>query len=301
MAHQCEVRVEFCRPPADLARYFTTFYVAEIAVADGGRVSDLLHPEWGNLRFFSGGEVSAEDLAGGEVVGTDFVATGPSARAVRFTMGTARLWGIGLLPLGWAKFVQSPAADLANAVVDGHCHPVMAGFSALAAELFGPATDRDAELARIIAHFRALLAAPIADEARILAVHAAMLDPDVLTVAQLVARAGASARTVGRVCDRAFGFCPKLLLRRQRFMRSLSQFMLDPSLKWIGAMDGHYHDQAQFVRDFHQFMGMTPRRYAALPHPILGTFVRERMRLAGSAVQALDHPSDRGVAIEPLP
>jgi hypothetical protein len=73
-------------------------------------------------------------------------------------------------------------------------------------------------------------------------------------------------------------------------MRSLSQFMLDPSLKWIGAIDDNYHDQAQFVRDCRQFMGMTPTQYAALSKPLIGAVMRERERMAGSAVQTLDGP-----------
>ena len=306
MSHPCHVSVEFCQPPADLARYFTTFYLAEITVSGDGSsenpqdctVSDYLHPEWGNLRLFSNLAVAAEAGPGSIVADTNFIATGPSAHAVSFTMGTTRMWGMGLLPLGWAKFVGVPAGDLANAVLDGNSHPAMASFVPLAAGLFRGEPDYLSELARIIDHFRARLAEPVVDEARILAIHAALVDPDVVTVTQLVARSGVSPRTVERCCFRDFGFPPKLLLRRQRFMRSLSQFMLDPALKWIGAIDSQYHDQAQFVRDFHQFMGMTPRRYAGMPHPVLDVFVRERMRLAGSAVQTLDNP--RGLLRPPF-
>ena len=71
--------------------------------------------------------------------------------------------------------------------------------------------------------------------------------------------------------------------------------MLDPSMRWSGAMDGHYYDQAQFVRDFRQFMGMTPRAYAALDKPVLTAVMRERARLAGAAAQTLDGPE--GVAL----
>ncbi|OYZ44726.1 MAG: hypothetical protein B7Y31_02385, partial [Novosphingobium sp. 16-62-11] len=84
-----------------------------------------------------------------------------------------------------------------------------------------------------------------------------------------------------------------LLLRRQRFMRSLVQYMLDPTLHWIGAIDSHYHDQAQFVRDFHRFMGMSPREYAATPKPILQEVMRARQEFLGSAVQALHAPVPR--------
>nr|WP_246448700.1 helix-turn-helix domain-containing protein [Novosphingobium flavum] len=123
----------------------------------------------------------------------------------------------------------------------------------------------------------------------------ALVDPDVLTVSDLVARVGIGQRTIERICHRAFGFSPKVLLRRQRFMRSLAQYLLDPSLKWIGALDGHYHDQAQFVRDFHQFMGMSPSAYAALDKPILSAVIKARARFVGRPVQALDTP-DGGAA-----
>lgn len=128
------------------------------------------------------------------------------------------------------------------------------------------------------------------EEARILAIHSALVDPLIVSVADLVERAGIGQRTLERTCMRHFGFPPKLLLRRQRFMRSLAQFMLDRSRKWIGSIDEQYHDQAQFVRDFRDFMGMSPREYAALPHPVLEKFMHERARVHGAAAQTLDKP-----------
>jgi AraC-like DNA-binding protein len=200
------------------------------------------------------------------------------------------LWGIGLLPLGWAKYIGEPASDYANALLDGNAHPPFAQFRDLAGSIFGERPDPEAEWQRIDRYFLARGTDPVPDEDRIGAIHSALIDPEVSTVSQLVARSRASQRTAERICGRVFGFPPKLLLRRQRFMRSLAHFVLDPSLKWIDAIDGSYHDQAQFVRDFRQFMGMTPRQYAALPKPLLGAIMRERARLAGSAVQTLDGP-----------
>jgi AraC-like DNA-binding protein len=195
-----------------------------------------------------------------------------------------------LLPLGWAQFAAGSAADCANLVGDGLREPAFAPFRPLWGRLYQGAPNELAELARIIAFFRALAQPLHRDAARIGAIHAALVDPEVGTVAELVEQAGAGQRTIERLCLRAFGFPPKLLLRRQRIMRSIAQFMLDPSLKWIGSIDSHYHDQAQFVRDFKEFMGTTPREYAAQPHPVLLTFMRERARIAGAAVQTLDRP-----------
>ncbi|HVR90255.1 MAG TPA: helix-turn-helix domain-containing protein [Novosphingobium sp.] len=291
MSPECTVAVRFYPPPPELQRYFTTFYRADIAVSDGGKVTDQVQPEWANLRFITGSPINTETIGGDRLSDLRFVATGPSMQAVRFTIGTCRLWGIGLLPLGWAKFVGAPADALADVIADGSADPTFARFASLARTLIDGPDDVEQSLAAICHHFNAYRNEPVVDEARILAIHEAIIDPDVDTVSELVARVDAAQRTVERVCHRAFGFSPKRLLRRQRFMRSLTQFMLDPSLKWIGAIDGSYHDQAQFVRDFREFMGMTPREYAATPHPILGAFMRERARVSGAAVQTLDSPA----------
>ena len=284
------VRVQFCEPPAGLRRYFTSFYLVEIDGPPDARFTDHLHPEWANLRFFSGTGPVAEGMLGDRVENAPFCATGPSSRAVRFAVGPTRMWGIGLLPLGWAMFVDRPAAEFADRVVDGATDLAFARFAPLARELFGPKPDAEGEFARIASHFRAVAAREVPGERQILALHAALLDPDIASAHELADRLGLSQRTIERIARRSFGFTPKLLLRRQRFMRSLAQYMLDPSLKWIGALDGLYHDQAQFVRDFRQFMGMSPREYGLHDKPVIGAILRERARIAGNAVQTLDSP-----------
>lgn len=290
MSQNVSIDVRFRPPPEDLRRYFTTFYLCTIGVSDGGQVFDSLQPEWANLRIFRGSLPESWIEGGDHLTGASFTMTGPSSRNCNFSLGPTRFWGIGFLPLGWARFIDRPACDHANTVVDGTHHPSFAHFRPLADTLFGDEPDEEAEYARISAFFRKLNRGNLADEARIQAIHAAVIDPQVLTVAELASRVGTSQRTEERLCTRHFGFSPKLLLRRQRFMRSLAQFMLDPSLKWIGAMDASYHDQAQFVRDFHEFMGTTPTDYAAAPHPILEKFMHERARTHGAPVQTLDRP-----------
>ena len=262
MSQQFQVQVRFHPPPEALRRYFTTFYHVEWSVPGGGRIEDHLMPEWANLRFHDGGCPEAWTTDGQRLAGTAFPVTGPSSQAVRFAVGSTRMWGIGLLPLGWAKFVGVPAADYADCVLDGFSDPAFADFRSLALSLFGKTPDHQAEFERIATFFMDRLGQPLADEARIMAIHAALVDPETASVSQLVTRAGISQRTVERVCARAFGFSPKLLLR------SLSQF----------------------VRDCHQFMGMTPSQYAALPKQLIGAVMRERARMSGSAVQTLDGP-----------
>lgn len=290
MTQATSVKVRFFPPPDYMCRYFTTFYHVEFTVAGNRRIVDYLLPEWANLRIHSGDLPDAWGTEGQRLSRSNFPVTGPSSKAVQFTVGPTRLWGIGLLPLGWAKFMAAPASELANALVDGNSHPVFASYRPLARSLFAPGSTVETDLARIIRHFQSRLDEPVPDKSRILAIHQALVDPETTTVRDLVSHASASQRTVERLCMRYFGFPPKLLLRRQRFLRSLIHFTLDPSLRWVGAMDSHYHDQAQFVRDFKEFMGMTPRRYAALDKPLIGAMMLERARFAGSAAQGLDRP-----------
>ena len=293
MTGDISVRVVFHLPPPALRPCFTTFYLTEITVPDGGTVTDDLHPEWANLRLISGALPRSRIGAEPERTGLSAILTGPTSSAVRFTTGTSRIWGVGLLPLGWARFVGAPANHYADRLCDAARDPDLAMFRSLAGTLFGAEPDEATELARITAWFEARAGVPVADEARILACHTALLNPEVSNVAAMAEASGIAAHTLERLCRRHFGFPPRMLLRRQRFMRSLTHYMLDPSLRWIGAIDGHYHDQAQFVRDFHRFMGTSPSEYAATPHPVLASVMRARQEAAGAAVQALHVPDLR--------
>ncbi|MCW1383065.1 helix-turn-helix domain-containing protein [Novosphingobium sp. KCTC 2891] len=293
MTGEVSVRVRFHQPPAALRPYFTTFYITEITVPSGGAVLDYLHPEWANLRIFQG-SLPDSDIGGHDpLCGAPATFTGPTSTSVRFSIGTTRIWGIGFLPLGWARFVDAPAHVYADRLMDPLEERIFAPFRPLIENVFGECPDKSAELARIADYFTDCPSAEVPDEARISACHTALIDPEIASVADLAVATGLPPHTLERLCRRHFGFPPSLLLRRQRFMRSLSQYMLDPSLKWIGAIDGHYHDQAQFVRDFHRFMGMSPSHYAALRHPVLSAVMRARQEAAGAAVQALHPPATK--------
>ena len=289
----CTVKVRFHQPPVAMRAYFTTFYITEIDAGPEGRISDHLHPEWANIRIISGALPVSEIRNAPPVGELSGIITGPTSTTVRFTTGTSRIWGIGLLPLGWAKFIAAPAQAFADRLCDPFSEPAFAPLRPLVQSLFGSVADEPAELARITRHFEELAEREVPDETRIRAVHQALVDPEVASVAAMSVSAGLPTHTLERICRRHFGFPPSLLLRRQRFMRSLSQYMLDPSLTWIGAIDSHYHDQAQFVREFHRFMGMSPRAYAAMSHPVLSSVMRARMAAAGAPVQALHVPSSQ--------
>ena len=273
-----------------LRPYASTIYLTEVAVPDSARIEDYLHPEWANLRFIDGDPPIAAIGGSAATEAPRFIVTGPTSRATYFSARNMRTWGIGILPMGWAKFVPLPADDLADRFCDGAAHPAFAPFASLL-DTLRRTNDVDAAAAMIDSHFCALLAHAPPDDPAILAAHRALVDDDLSSVAELSTKLGLSERSIERLSHRAFGFSPKLLLRRQRFLRSLARFMLDPSMAWIDTMDHHYYDQAQFTRDFRRFMGMSPRDYAARAKPILGAAALARAAAAGAPVQGLHKPA----------
>ena len=289
-----KVRGHFYAPPAQFDGCFTSFYQLVLDVEDGATVVDYLLPEWANIRFFAGAVPNAE-IGRTTLTDSAFVATGPSSLPCRFELGTARMWGIGFLPLGWAQFIDADAYDCTNIIVDGAQHPAFRKFASLTDDLVDLSNTPEEQFKFIVESLDRMMR-PTRDEAKIMRVHDALVNGECGTVSALADRCAMSIRTLERVCQRYFGFTPKLLMRRQRFMRSLASFMLHQSQsgssRWTEVMDEEYHDQAQFTREFREFMTMLPSEYAALDHPILSAFMEARARIWGSAAQTLDSPAD---------
>ena len=286
-----EVVLRFFLPPEQLRPFITTVYQFEVTAGSAGRnatVRDWLHPEWANLRITTSGQL----LAG---IGNDdplpmppMVMTGPTSRTINFVATPSRTWGIGLLPLGWARLVSVGADAYADRSVEVAADPALAHLKPLGAldDKARPEHVRD----RLFGMLERLLQTPHKRENDIVRAQQALIDPACATVAQFADTLSMTTRTLERFSLEAFGFPPQLLLRRQRFLRSLAQFMLDPSMSWIEALDPQYYDQSQFTRDFKRFMGMGPRQYAKLEHPVLSAAARGRMAVAGEAVQVLHRP-----------
>ncbi len=285
------VKVRFALPAEELRPFVTTYYRTEVQCsANEPWLEDYLHPEWPNLRFLAEGWSEAAIGPGALEPVPAFSVSGPTSYASRFRIGSGSSWGIGLMPLGWATFVDAQAGDYADQAVDGGADPAFAAFHPLAHALQASGGEANAELELIESHMAELVGKMAKNADQITAINTALVDPEIATVADFAERVSMNVRSLERLCNRAFGFTPKLLLRRQRFLRSLAQFMLDPSLNWLSTLDHHYHDQAHFVRDFKRFMGMAPSFYSKLEKPLLIAAARARMEIAGEAVQGLHDP-----------
>jgi AraC-like DNA-binding protein len=297
------ISVRYFRLSEPLQPYFTALYTTTIECPPGTLVTDCLHPEWAALRFTEGPPPVARIGPGALAPQWPFVANGPTSQAIQFGVTRSRVWGLGLQPAGWSKFVARPANAFTDRTVDGSAESAFALFAPILELVREAGGDAERIATGINDHLMQHIDRPVPSEPQILACQEALRDPDMANVAELGERLGIGKRSLERLCGRYFGFPPKLLLRRQRFLRSLAQFMLDPRRTWSNALDGQYYDQAQFVRDFRSFMGMTPSEYADAPHPILEKLIAQRMADQGAAPQTdlptvLRYSDDRGTGSE---
>ena len=278
-------------PPPDLAPYVSAYYRTE--VDEGVVVEDLLPPEEANLRCGKAQVYEAAIGAGDPAPVPPAVLSGPTDRGTRLRIGGGRFWGIGLTPAGWARFIRLPAANMANRFADIETCKVRQPLVRMLETLREDVARVDEAGDLITRTLRDLPCWPHPAEARIAAVHRHLVSEDAHAVADLADAAGMLPRTFVRFCQRHFGFSPSTLLRRQRFLRSLGRYMLDPSMRWVNSLDPQYWDQAQFIRDFRSTMQATPSEYAAMPHPIVKAAVAVTNAGTGVAMQALFHPDHR--------
>jgi len=224
-----------------------------------------MYPEWANIRIALSGEVRIQI---GDTVASSpecmSVITGPTTHSFKVRVRPpAATVNVGLLPTGWARFIKRSAALHADRV-----DPLTSVFpdhaDALRQSLI-EAPD-DAAACGVLDRFFLSLEPPDEPISPMLArAYELILDPEIQNVDQFAAALGRSGRQLSRLTRDMFGFSPKTLLRRQRFMRSLVALHDNPGQPWSALIDDNYYDHSHFVRDFHQFMDMSPTQFQAMP------------------------------------
>jgi AraC-like DNA-binding protein len=285
---------QFAAPHPDLRPYITTYYVADVVSPNGKEIEDLLHPEWGSVRYVCNGAVQGSVQPHPMEPVPSVTLIGHSSRAARISCVSVRIASFGLFPLGWHQFVGLPASRFADRSADASQLKARVDFAALASRV--AATNELEEIATIFDD--TLLSAlsrvgqPDRNEAALIKkLHRALLDPEVASVAVITERLGLTVLQLERLSKRVFGFSPKLLIRRQRFLRTLALLMRQPAAKWADILDPQYHDQAHFNRDFQRFFGMAPKQYLAREKPIILAAAMARMAALGDPLQGLHAPT----------
>lgn len=276
--------VHFALPSAQLRPLITTYYGVTTPVA----LEDHLHPEWGNIRFTISGTWTVERPGFDNPTPAHGALFGPTdVTGIVRSAGPGRTVGVGLTALGWATFVHQSAHDHANRI-----RPLDDILGMRAETLWADlcAADWPGCCALFDIFFGELAGAAPPPDPLIERVQQALVSGNIDTVQQFADGLALTERTLARLCHRAFGFSPKQLLRRQRFLRTLADIgdRLDQPLGSL--LDGGYFDQSHFIREFRAYMGMTPLAYFNSPRQMMRRAGAERLRTAGARVQGLHQP-----------
>ncbi len=259
--HEVSVRVYL--PAPELRSYVTFYYFVEAF----GPLTDFLYPEWGNVRLSVAGDWTVINDPRDPAAPHERVLFGPTDRRGRIVTGGGKTVGFGLTPLGWDRLIGADADSMANRVreIDGEL-----GVDTVALQAaFRTDGDDDAPgVSRFDATLLGLLARRAASHPLVLATDR-VLRRRPADVPRFAAEVGVAPRTLHRLCLRAFGFPPKRLLRRQRFLDTLGLIRVSPEATFVQLLDDDYHDQSHFNRDFRDFMGMTARDYSRTPRALM--------------------------------
>lgn len=284
-----EPRMLYWQPSAELAPYVSGFHLYSVEADGNAPHRDAFQPAWGNLRvLLAGGEGWRVRPAKGEWIEPGPVSLfGPSSSLTWSESDAGLVVGAGIRPRGWLRLFSQPARDWANRVAPVPAdafdpHAILTRFCAL---------EGDDDVPRAFeALLNEALGPPTRDDEAVGRIEAALVDPAILSVRQLAETAQLSIRSVERLAHRAFGFPPKLLLRRARFLRSLHAIRHADPARRSTAIDPAYTDYSHFIRDSHDFLGMSPQAFLQLDLPLLKQSLVLRKAVLGASAQALAAP-----------
>jgi AraC-like DNA-binding protein len=284
-----QTALRYERPAPALRHYLTSYFVLDSEPVDPPMTSELMLPSWAQIWIvMTTGPIKVEIGNRRYEPMPQAVLYGVTSRAMPVTAHGGVTIGIDISPLGWARLFQQSAEALRDRVtpLDQLMSPAFVKelVSALSA------SDRALEVKDILDDlFTRHMAAPHRDEAVIAQVMRLICDPGVTSLDAATAESGINAHTLRRVSQRYFGFPPKTLIIRARFLRAFVPMLLTRDID-KKAIPSAYHHRSHFLRDAERYLGMTVRRFMAADTPYLKAALRARLMILGAPTPALDDP-----------
>lgn len=182
-------------------------------------------------------------------------------RFVRQLQGLDQVFGVKFKAGGFFPFYGHAVSELLNQSVD-----VTDCFGPRGAELTGQVlAAADFAAMCVAAESFLLLRLPAADAqvARISSLLERIAqDTSIVSVDDVIAMSGLNKRGLQRLFQRYVGVGPKWVIQRYRLHEAIAQVQAGKMLSWTAlALELGYFDQAHFVRDFRQLVGMAPGEY----------------------------------------
>lgn len=250
------LQLEYRAPPPELSQFVSAYYYFRSDEA----FEDIERADVAQFRFVldadSEGRLTFGD--GRSALFGRVNVMGPRMRASRVSVsGSTCVFGVGILPSGWASFTERPAYQAADRLLPGHeilghkmetilwdelkaassFDEMVAISNARAISFY---TERKAKLHWFVEIVDRWLEAS--------------LSPDVKA---LVTEVDLSARQVERLAKQLYGAPPKLLARKYRALRTANAIARG-NVDWQDFVAEGYYDQSHYIREIKTFTGMTP-------------------------------------------
>jgi AraC-like DNA-binding protein len=248
------IKLEYADPPADLAPYVSSCYLFD---TDEAGLEDFERAYIAQLRFVLRG--SGEIIFNNGSRNRYFTQTivGPRTGASRISLlEGARVFGVGLLPAGWATLMGVPADEYADRIVDARTL-----FGDLVTD-FTPKLHGCASLDEMVAGFGDLAIqyrtrAQAVPHWFIRAVDGWLGSRMTPEISDLAAETRLSRRQIEKMTKQIYGAPPKLLARKYRALRTANAIVQGQG-DWQDFVDDGYYDQSHCIRELKEFTGMTP-------------------------------------------
>lgn len=288
-APQRNTALRFEVPDPRVVDYVTDYYVYDSEGPEVEGAVSFSMPGPANLRFFMDERPVTVTIGNRLYAPTPHAALyGPTTRALKVESFGGVTIGMGISALGWARLIDQPANRYRDRIAPMADALPPATVTALQERL--RASDRALDVKPILdAFFLERLGQPHPEEPVIRTLAALIVDESVPDIAVIAERAGVSPQRLRQTALRFFGFPPKRLLRRARFLRSLLRMYEAGDEADYSLISGSYFDVSHFLRDAEEFLGTTPRRFMAQQAPYLRQILRARTAVLGEPAQAL-HP-----------
>jgi len=269
--------LRYFAPAAPLRSWISSYYLFEV---DRPYISDLLRAELPQVRFMFAGDGTFTYGSHGPVPVPRAALCGATTMATRFdALGPLGIFGAGLLPAGWAALVGAGANEMANSITDLEA---VAGSAARGALVRIAESRNPREIVAAADAFFLLLSTkakppPLWFTRATDSWLSGSLNPD---VNQLIHVTGMSARQIERLSLRIYGASPKMLSRKYRTLQAAVRLGLNPDSGWESAAAGVFYDQSHFIREFREFVGMTPSQFVRADAPWLARLsIAKRQKL----------------------
>ncbi|MBU7581219.1 MAG: AraC family transcriptional regulator [Porphyrobacter sp.] len=280
--------VDFYPAAEPLKPYVTGYNLYGVFGPEAGK-RELYFPGWTTIRFsFPQTPWRVRYGRGEPETVMPMAVFGPSATDLETDSVLAGISvGFVVLPLGMARLLPVAAGHLAGRLTAletlwGDAEELMDRIAALPDAAAIPSLLDEILLAR--------LGPPHRDEALVAALARLLVDQHDIDTDLICEALGCSPATLRRLSQRHFGFAPKLLLRRSRFLKSLFAIMGQEQGRWGQLIDPSYADQSHFIRECHEFLNCTPSEFLRRERPMTVLSMKRRAEVLGSPLVALHHP-----------